>query len=712
MKNKKLWIVLAVIALITCYVIFDLGRFLNLEYLKSQQAALNNLYETKPFAVIATFFGLYVVATALSIPGAVIFTLAGGAIFGLVTGTIIVSFASTIGATLAFLTSRHLLRDTIESKFSDKLQTINDSIDKDGAFYLFTLRLVPVFPFFLINLAMGLTKIKTGVFYIVSQIGMLAATIVYVNAGTQIAKIDSLAGILSPKLLFSFALLGIFPLIAKKIVDIIQARKVYKDYPKPDKFDRDIVVLGAGSGGLVSAYIGAAVKSKVSLIERHQMGGDCLNTGCVPSKALIRSAKLMDNIKHSAKYGVETASGEIDFAKTMQRVHDVIKKIEPHDSVERYTGLGVDVITGDGRITSPWTVEVNGQTLTTRNIIVATGARPFVPPIPGLDTVNYLTSDNLWELTELPKRLVVLGGGPIGSELTQAFKRLGSEVWQVEMFDRIMNREDPEISAMVQQKFIDDGINVMVNTKAVGVEVESSGEKVLVCERDGEQLRLPFDEIIVAVGRAARSKGFGLEELDISTRRNGTIETNEYLQTRFPNIYAVGDVAGPYQFTHTAAHQAWYASVNSLFGTFKKFRVDYRVIPWATFTDPEVARVGLNETDAKEKNIPYEVTTYGIDDLDRAIADSTDHGVVKVLTVPGKDTILGVTIVAANAGDLISEYVLAMKHKLGLNKILGTIHIYPTNTEANKYAAGEWKRAHQPHTLLKWVERYHAWRRG
>lgn len=711
MKNKKVLIV-AILALVAAFFIFDLGRFLNLDYLKSQQSALDTLYANKPFTVIAGFFAIYVAAAALSLPGAVILTLAAGAIFGLFTGTLVVSFASSIGATLAFLASRFLLRDSIESRFGEKLKTFNDNIDKDGAFYLFTVRLVPAFPFFLVNLVMGLTKIKTGVFYIVSQIGMLAGTIVFVNAGTQLAKIDSLSGILSPKLLFSFVLLGVFPLVAKKILDVIKARKVYADYPKPERFDRDIVVIGAGSGGLVSSYIGAVVKAKVSLIERHKMGGDCLNTGCVPSKALIRSAKLMDNIKHSAHYGVETATGEIDFAKTMGRVHDVIRKIEPHDSVERYTNMGVDVIEGEGKITSPWTVEVNGRTLTTRNIIVATGAHPFVPPIPGLDKIEYLTSDNLWQLTALPKRLVVLGGGPIGSELTQAFKRLGSDVWQVEMAERLMNREDPDISDMVQEKFIEDGVNVMVNTKAVGVEVEGNGEKVLVCESADETLRLPFDEIIVAVGRFANSSGFGLEELDIGTRRNGTIETNEFLQTRFPNIYAVGDVAGPYQFTHTSAHQAWYASVNSLFGTFKRFRADYRVIPWATFTDPEVARVGLNETDANEKNIKYEVTTYGIDDLDRAIADGNAHGVVKVLTVPGKDKILGVTIVGANAGELIAEYVLAMKHGLGLNKILGTIHIYPTMSEANKYAAGEWKRAHQPETVLKWVERYHAWRRG
>ncbi|MEE9322595.1 MAG: FAD-dependent oxidoreductase [Granulosicoccus sp.] len=710
--TRRQLLLLALVLAIAGFFLFDLSRFFSLEFLKGQQAALDGLYASKPLTVIAGYFVVYILVTALSLPGAAILTLAGGAIFGLLSGTMIVSFASSIGATLAFLVSRFLLRDSIEQRFASKLATLNENFDRDGAFYLFTIRLVPVLPFFLVNLAMGLTRIKTTTFYIVSQIGMLAGTLVFVNAGTQLAKIDSLSGILSPTLILSFSLLGVFPLIAKKIIDIVKAKQVYKGYDKPTAFDRDIVVLGAGAGGLVSAYIGSAVKAQVSLIEKHRMGGDCLNTGCVPSKALIRSAKLMNNIKHSGKYGVQNASGEIDFGKTMARVHEIINKVEPHDSVERYQGLGVDVIQGEGRISSPWTVEVNGKTLNTRNIVIATGGRPFVPPIAGLDQIDYLTSENLWQLKELPKRLVVLGGGPIGSEMAQAFCRLGSEVWQVERGVHIMGREDPDVAAMVQQRFESDGIKVLVNTNAVAVEKNSDGETVLICEQDNEPVRLPFDNIIIAVGRKANTSGFGLEELGITLDKRGTIATNDYLQTDFPNIYAVGDVAGPYQFTHTAAHQAWFAAVNSLFGMFWKFRADYRVIPWATFTDPEVARVGLNETDAKAQNIAYELTTYGIDDLDRAIADSSDYGVVKVLTEPGKDRILGVTIVGEHAGDLIAEYVLAMKHKLGLNKILGTIHIYPTLSEANKYAAGEWKRAHQPERVLAWLKKFHAWRRG
>ncbi len=711
MSVKKIGLVVVVLALLVAFFVFDLGQYFTLEYFKSQRSAIDAYFAENPWQTAGIYFLIYVTVTALSLPGAAIMTLAGGAVFGLLWGTVIVSFASTIGATLAFLVSRFLLRDWVQGRFGDSLTTVNREVEKDGAFYLFTLRLVPAFPFFVINLVMGLTPIKVLTFYLVSQVGMFAGTIVYVNAGTQIAQIDSPAGLLSPGLLGSFILLGLFPLIARKVIEHVQARKALKSYPKPASFDRNIVVIGAGSGGLVAAYIAAAVKARVTLIEKHKMGGDCLNTGCVPSKALIRSAKFAAQLKRGEEFGFSGVQGEVDFAKVMERVQNVIADIEPHDSVERYTKLGVEVIQGEARIVDPYTVEVNGQRYTTRNIIVAAGARPFVPPIPGLQEAGYLTSDNVWEIRERPERLVVLGGGPIGSELTQSFARLGSKVTQVEMAPRIMGREDPEIADAVKAKFIAEGIDVRVNTKAKEVRVEG-GEKVLIAEHEGEDVRIPFDRILVAVGRAANVTGYGLEELGVTLTGRKTIEVNEFLQTNFPNIYAVGDVAGPYQFTHTAAHMAWYASVNSLFGRFKKFRVDYSVIPWATFTDPEVARVGLNEMEAKEKGIQYEVTTFGIDDLDRAIADGEAHGVVKVLTVPGKDKILGVTIMGDHAGDLIAEYVAAMKHKIGLNKILGTIHIYPTLAEANKYAAGEWKRAHAPQGVLKWVERFHGWERG
>jgi pyruvate/2-oxoglutarate dehydrogenase complex dihydrolipoamide dehydrogenase (E3) component/uncharacterized membrane protein YdjX (TVP38/TMEM64 family) len=720
MSRRKLLLIGALVVLIGAFFYFDLGRFLSLDYIKQRQADFAALYAERPLLLIGGFFAVYVAVAALSLPGAAIMTLAGGAIFGLVAGTVIVSFASSIGATLAFLASRYVLRDSVQARFASRLAEIDKGIAKDGAFYLFTLRLVPLLPFFVINLVMGLTRMKAGVFYVASQLGMFAGTVVYVNAGTQLAQIDSLRGILSPGLVGSFVLLGLFPLIAKKIVDLVKGRKVYAKWAsvKPKSFDRNMVVIGAGAAGLVTSYIAAVVKAKVTLVESHKMGGDCLNYGCVPSKALIKSATLVRQMKHSADYGIARAEATFSFADVMDRIARVVREIEPHDSVERYTGLGVEVLQGYAKIVNPWTVQIDlgdgkMQTLTTRSIVIATGARPFVPPLPGLDEVGCVTSDTLWGLRELPPRLVVLGGGPIGCELAQSFARLGSEVTQVEMLPRVMVREDEEVSALAQRALEADGVCVLTGHKALRCEREGE-RKFIVLDNAGIELRVEFDQLLCAVGRVARLKGYGLEDLGILDPQKPvrTIETNEYLETIYPNILAAGDVAGPYQFTHVAAHQAWYAAVNGLFGTFKKFKADYSVIPWATFIDPEVARVGLNEQEAKEKGVAYEVTKYGIDDLDRAIADSAAHGFVKVLTVPGKDTILGVTIVGAHAGDLLAEYVLAMRHGLGLNKILGTIHTYPTMAEANKYAAGEWKRNHQPKRLIEWVGRFHAWRRA
>jgi len=715
---KKIVIVLFIIVAVVSFFFFDLDTVLTLDNIKANQAELIELRDSAPLMASFVFFSLYVMVTALSLPGAVIMTLAGGGLFGLAWGFVLISFASTIGATLAFLVSRYLLRETVQKRFGDKLTAINAGVEREGAFYLFTLRLVPVFPFFLINILMGLTPIKTWSFYWVSQLGMLAGTLVYINAGTQLAGIESLAGILSPGLLFSFALLGVFPLVAKKIIEGLKKRKVYSKWTKPSRFDRNLIVIGAGAAGLVSSYIGAAVKAKVTLVEAEKMGGDCLNYGCVPSKALIKSAKIANYFKNASHYGLEDDQPVFSFKKVMQRVHSVIAEVEPHDSVERYTSLGVEVVKGYATIVDPWTVEIalqdgGSKRLTTRSIIIAAGARPFVPPLPGIEESGYLTSDTLWEkLAEydsVPKRLVILGGGPIGCELSQSFARLGADVVQIQRGDRIMAREDEEVSAFAKRSLENDGVSVLTGHSALRCVQDEEGKAVIV-EQGGVEKRIDYDVLICAVGRSARLSGYGLENLGIKTER--TVVTNEYLETIFPNIFAAGDVAGPYQFTHTAGHQAWYASVNALFGEWKKFKADYSVVPWTTFVDPEVARVGLNEQDATQKGVAYEVTRYGIDDLDRAIADGTAQGFIKVLTVPGKDKILGVTIVGAHGGDLLSEFVLAMKHGLGLNKILGTIHTYPTLAEANKYVAGEWKRAHAPERLLGLVEKYHTWKRG
>ncbi len=706
----KILFIIVIVFIVFLFQYFGLSEYLSLDFIKQNQARFQEYYNQNTAITLTIFFLIYVISTALSLPGAAVLTLAAGALFGLVIGTIIVSFASTIGATLAFFSSRFLLRSYVEERFKKYIDPINHGIKKEGSFYLFTLRLIPIFPFFVINLVMGITKISTIKYFIVSQIGMLAGTIVYVNAGLQLGQIDSLGGILSFKLMASFSLLGVFPLIAKKIVSIIKSNKVYAGYKKPKNLEYNMVVIGAGSAGLVTAYISSAVKAKVALIEKNKMGGDCLNTGCVPSKAIIKSAKLAYQMKNANKYGLEEVTPNFKFKNVMNRVHNVIAKIEPHDSIERYSDLGVECIKGAAKIISPWEVEVNGKVLTTKNITIATGASPFVPPIPGLEKIIPLTSENLWQLENLPNRMIVLGGGPIGCEMAQSFNRLGSQVTQIEMNNRIMGIEDPEVSSIIEGKFKSEGVNVLTDHKAKEIIIED-GRKYLVAEFHGKDVKIEFDEILVAVGRKANIKGFGAEELGIRLRENHTIDANDYLQTNFPNIYVCGDVTGPFQLTHTASHQAWYCAVNALFGKFKKFKVDYSVIPWATYSDPEVASVGLNEQRAKRDGIDYELTTYGIDDLDRAIADSEEYGVVRVLTVPGTDKILGATIVGNHASDLLLEFIAAMKHGFGLNKILSTIHIYPTMGEANKYLAGNWKKNHTSEMIFKILTKYNEWNR-
>ncbi len=712
MKAGKIIVLLVIAALVASFFLFDLNEYFSLEQIKAQQQVLNEHVRANPVKAAGIFFSVYVVVTALSLPGAALMTLLAGAVFGLGWGLLIVSFASTLGATLAMLISRFLLRDWVQQRFGRRLKAIDAGVEREGAFYLFALRLVPAFPFFLINLAMGLTRIRVGTYWLASQIGMLPGTLVYVNAGRQLGELESLGGILSADLIGAFVLLGLFPLIARKLVDVVKARRVYKGWNKPKRFDRNLVVIGAGSGGLVSAYIASVVKSKVTLIEKHEMGGDCLNTGCVPSKALIRSAKLAADMRKAEQLGYAQAAGTVDFAAVMNRIQRVIADIAPHDSVQRYNDLGVEVIQGKARITSPWTVEANGETLATRNIIIAAGGSPTMPPIPGLDQVSAYTSETIWNLREQPARLLVLGGGPIGCELAQAFQRLGSQVTLVQRGERLLPNEDADASEYVVKALAQDGVQVLLEHEAESFSHEGAQRLSARCTRTEQIVELSFDAVLVAVGRSANIEGYGVEELELRRRDDGTLETDEYLATRFPNIYAVGDVTGPYQLTHAASHQAWYAAVNALFGTFRRFKVDYRVMPHCTFTDPEVARVGLSENEAKAVGVDYEVTRYEIDDLDRAIADEAAAGYVKILTVPGKDKILGVTIVGHQAGELIAEYVLAMKQNLGLNKILGTVHIYPTMSEANKYAAGEWKRAHAPQGLLKWVARYHRWKLG
>ncbi|USP11491.1 FAD-dependent oxidoreductase [Aeromonas dhakensis] len=715
MRGSRLLLVLVMGCLIGAFFAFDLGHYLSLPQLQARQAELAALVERHFGAAALLFVVVYVVSTALSLPGASLLTLAGSAVFGVAWGLLLVSFASSIGATLAFLSARFLLRDWVERRFGDKLASLQAGMKKEGALYLLSLRLIPIFPFFLVNLLMGLTPIRVSTYYWVSQLGMLPGTFVYVLAGSELANLTSTGNILSPGLMVALTLLGLMPMLLKGLQRRLALHRLYAPYRKPTHYDYNLLVIGAGAGGLVTSYIAAAVKAKVALIEKHKMGGDCLNSGCVPSKALIRSARFAAEQRRASELGFGPNQTSADFAAVMERVARVIKEVEPHDSIERYQGLGVECIQGEARLVSPWEVEVNGQRLASRHIVLATGARPLVPELPGLDQVPWLTSDSLWQLRSAPRQLLVLGGGPIGCELAQSFALLGVPVTLVELSDQLLPREEREVAELLAEQLARDGVRVLNGWRAERADYLPAASDLpirLQLRRGDETQIIEGDQLLLALGRVANVSGFGLEALGVALTPRGTVAVDGFLATNYPSILAVGDVAGPYQLTHAAAHQGWYAAINALFSPFKRFRADYRVMPAAIYTTPEIARVGLNQKEAKAQGIPFELTRFELAELDRAIADGERQGFIEVLTVPGKDQILGASIVGTHAGERIAEFVLAMRHRLGLGKILATIHAYPTLMEGNKYLAGEWRRARQPATLLALLTRYHRWRRG
>lgn len=709
MNSKKAALLLILLAAGLALYFGGLGRYLSLSGLQSLLGDARAYADAHPWGAVLGFAAIYVCATALSIPGATILTLFAGAVFGLRTGSVIVAISATLGATLAMLSARYLFRDTVRAKFSDRLKTIDAGIEREGGFYLFALRLAPVFPFFVINLAMGLTAIRVRTYVWVSLIGMAPGTLVFVNAGRELGKLQSVSDILSLPLGIAFTALALLPLIARKVLGALRARRVYRGWTKPKRFDRNLIVIGAGAAGLVTSYIAATVNAKVTLIEKAEMGGDCLNRGCVPSKALIRAAHAAAEVDRAPEFGIPAERGMPDFGMVMAHVRASIAAIEPNDSVERYTKLGVEVIQGEANIVSPWEVEVNGQRLSARNLVIATGARPFVPPIPGLDTVPYCTSDTFWALESLPQRILILGGGPIGCELAQSLARFDCDVSIIEMAPQLLAREDADAALVVQIALERDGVRILLGHKAI--EARTGAPNRLVIEHDDIRTELPFDLLLVAVGRTANVDGFGLETLGIPLRKNRTIETDDHLRTKFPNIFAVGDVTGPFQLTHAGAHQAWYAAVNALFGRFKSFKADYRVMPAATYTEPELARVGINELEAEAQGIAVEVIVHPFSELDRAIAEGATEGFVKVLVPPGKDKILGATIVGARAGDLIAVFALAMKQNIGLDKILGTVFAYPTFAEGIKSAAATRRKRHKPERVLRWLRKYHDWER-
>ena len=703
---------LLLIAAISCFAFILLsasGIDWSLAGLREQQNELAQAFHAQPLHFASLFFAFYIIVTALSLPMATILTLAAGAIFGFSKGLIIVSFASTIGASLAFLIARYIARDWIQMRYSNALEKINRKVEEEGALYLFFLRMVPLFPFGLVNVAMAMTPIRLGTYYWVSQLGMLPATMVYVNACAQLASIHSAHDILSGELIFSFLLLGLLPLVTNKFMHYLRQRRAYQGFQRPSHFDYHNIVIGGGAGGLVAAYSSATLQAKVALIEASKMGGDCLNTGCVPSKSILRSAKYVHSLNQAQHYGVAKVDYQLQFADIRQRIMQKIERIAPKDSRQRYRELGVDCIQGQAKVISPWQVEVNGKTLNTRNITIATGARPCTLDLPGLSEITYYTSDTIWSLQELPSELLIIGAGPIGCELAQAFQRLGAQVSMVFPSGHILNREDPELAAVAEEALVADGIELLPHFKSLRCETTAAGS-CLIGEQNGNTKQLNFSHLLIAVGRQANLAG--LEALALETNEQGRLVSNDTMQTRFNNVYTCGDVTSPLNYTHVAAHQGWYAAANASFAPFKRFRCSLDHVPLAIFTDPEIASLGLNEIQAKQKQIDYKLTRFDMNEIDRAITDEHDTGFIKVLTPVNSDKILGVQIVAEGASELIHEFVLARTHGLGLNKILQSIHLYPSRSEINRFVAGKWRRERFSDRAKQLLQRYQAWRLG
>lgn len=482
------------------------------------------------------------------------------------------------------------------------------------------------------------------------------------------------------------------------------------DWKSPAPAPRyNLVVIGAGTAGLVTAAGAAALGAKVALIEKYLMGGDCLNVGCVPSKALVRAARAVAAVREAAEFGIRVPSGTtMDFAQVMERMRRLRADISPHDSAKRFTDLGVDVFLGAGKFTRPDTIEVGSQTLRFVKAVIATGARPATPPIPGLKDVPYLTNETIFSLTVLPKRLGVIGAGPIGCEMAQTFARFGSEVFLLEAEHGVLPREDPDASEIVRAALERDGVKLLCCAKELRLSPAAAGVR-LQLQSHGQGHDIEVDHLFVAVGRSPNVEGLGLEIAGVEFDQKG-VKVNERLQTTNRRIFAAGDVCSPLQFTHAADAQARVVIQNALFKG--RARASSLIIPWCTYTSPEVAHVGLCEKEAKAKGIAVDTFTQELAGVDRAVIDVQTQGFVRVHVRRGVDEILGATIVAAHAGDLISEITLAMRHKLGLRKIAGTIHPYPTQAEAIRKIGDAHNRTRLTPLVRRIVGQWLAWQRG
>lgn len=716
MRITRIVIGLAVIAWLFAYFTFDLGQYFTLAYFRSQHAAIHAQYAEQPWYAALVFIVIYIPVAATSLPGGALMTLAAGAFFGALWGTVVISIASTIAATITFLGSRFWFRDLIQNKFSDSLRLINSGIERDGALYLFLIRLTPLFPFFVVNVVMGLTPIPTLTFIWVSQIGMIPVTAILVNAGTEVAALDDLSGLLSPGLVASLIFCGVLPLLGRKLAAYLRSRRLLRRYAKPKQFDCNLICLGGSKAAIVAANAAASMKAKVMLIAPPTKPDGALVSGDALSKELVRCAQFLFETHRAHQRGIRSVRTSCDLADLVAEVQRRIADQQRY-AAEWCSKHGITCISGEPMIVSPYAVKVRDRTLTTRSIVIATGSRMSIPIIAGIEKTNYYTADTLLALRVPPRRLLVVGGGSSGCELAQLFARLGSQVTLIETQQRLLASEDADVSELLLCQFQREGIDVRLGCLAQEFTV-TEDRKALLYSRTGGAQRTPerveFDELIVACGRIADTHDIGLEALGISVGDDGTVDVDEHLQTVYPNIYACGDVAAPFRFSHGAMSEASYAAFNALF-RLKRYKVNYSLMPWSALTDPEIARIGINEQEAATRAITHETAQYSYDESpDRLTATHEGEGLIKALTVPGKDKILGVTIVGPNASQLIAEFALAMAHGIGLSKMRATRHPYTGMGGVQRQATvpGWAMSGQEPIWLSRTLERFHTWQRG
>jgi pyruvate/2-oxoglutarate dehydrogenase complex dihydrolipoamide dehydrogenase (E3) component/uncharacterized membrane protein YdjX (TVP38/TMEM64 family) len=699
---------------------------------------------------------VYILACVLFIPGSLL-TLGAGFVFGIVVGTITVSIASTLGATAAFLLGRTLARPWIEARVAHrpKFRALDEAVRRQGFKIVLLTRLSPIFPFNLLNYTFGLTRVSLRDYILASWIGMLPGTVMYVYLGTTLKTLADLAAgnvptsvgqqvLFGAGLVATVAVTVLITRLARKALqeaippptrqteplahgDLAMPNTVQvlpddvhnqtlvanvhpRDWVNPQPQSRyNLVVIGAGTGGLVCAAGAAGLGARVALVEKHLLGGDCLNVGCVPSKALLRAARAYADVRDAAGFGVTVPPGaKVDFPAVMERMRRLRAGISPNDSAARFHSLGVDVFLGAAHFTGPDAVEVNGQTLRFARAVIATGGRPIQPPIPGLAEAGFQTNETIFSLMELPRRLAVIGAGPIGCELVQAFARFGSQTFLVGKQPQILPREDPDAAQLVETALQHDGVQLLLGHDLRRVE-RSGGERVLCLESPHGPKEIRVDDILVAVGRVPNVDGLNLEAAGVAHDSRIGVQVDDRLRTTSPRIYAVGDVCSRYQFTHAADAMARLAIQNALF--FGGARLSALTIPWCTYTDPEIAHVGLYERQAQEQGIAVQTLTQPLDGVDRALLDGETAGFVRVHLRRGTDKILGATIVARHAGDMISELTLAMTGGLGLRTPARTIHPYPTQAEAIKKVADAYNRTRLTPFVKRMLDKWMAWTR-